>query len=343
VRWLASLGALLLSLPRPVLAADTQSVSLLLPGCELPGVSAGELRRAVALELQSEGLILSPAGDLSPDRDAQVLVEATCSAPDELTLRAQHGVVHQSRVFRLSELAVPQRPRALALSISELASLVLHPPALKPMAREPLVPEPEDEPTPAVKPPPAAAPAAPAAPASALSPASAAANPSLPIEAAWRLALVPELRFFSHTSLWGARAQLERARFRYTVGLLASLRQAPAGSVWTRLAQVSAAYAFPLSGEARRSLIETGPRLGLGYAFMSARAAADATATDARDWYADVAWALRYSTTVSRSVRLGLGAELGYGRGPIGYAGNVVIAQTSGPFASLLLEGSLLL
>ena len=42
-----------------------------------------------------------------------------------------------------------------------------------------------------------------------------------------------------------------------------------------------------------------------------------------------------------RSMRLGLGAELGYGRGPIGYADNVVIAQTSGPFASLSVESSL--
>jgi hypothetical protein len=40
---------------------------------------------------------------------------------------------------------------------------------------------------------------------------------------------------------------------------------------------------------------------------------------------------------------MGLGAEIGYGRGPIGYADNVVVAQTAGPFASLLLEGSLLL
>jgi len=86
--------------------------------------------------------------------------------------------------------------------------------------------------------------------------------------------------------------------------------------VSTWLAQVSAAYAFPLLGESRRSLVETGPRLGLGYTFMSSRAVADATANDARDWYADLAWTVRCSTRVSRSAELGLAAELGYGRGP---------------------------
>jgi hypothetical protein len=340
VRWLASFGALLLSVPRPLLAADAQRVSILLPHCELPGVRSGELRRAVALELQSEGLLLSPVGDLSSADDAQVLVEADCLAPDELTLHAQHGTLHQSRGFRLSELAAQQRPRALALSISELASMVLHPLALNPTEPEPLVLH-EEEPRPAGKSPSAAAPPSPAV--SSVNPASAAANVSPDIEPAWRLAMMPELRLFSHTTLWGARAQLERARFRYAAGLLVAPSQAPAGSVLTRLAHVSAAYAFPLLGEAGRSLIEMGPRLGLGYTFMSARADATATATDARDWYADVAWAARCSRTISRSVRLGLGAEIGYGRGPIGYADNVVIVQTSGRFASHLLEGSLLL
>lgn len=347
MRWLASLGALLLGLPLPALAADTQHVALSLPECELPAIPASELRRAVALELQSEGLTLSPAGDLSASRDVQVRVEADCSATDDLTLRAQHGALHQSRTFRLSELAIEQRPRALALSIAELASLLLRP--ASPSSTEPAPRELDEEPPSPANPSPPSKPATTATPGppmeSSSTPVSAAASPaqSVGVEPGFRLALRPELRFFSHTLLWGGRVQLERARFRYAIGLLAASKQAPTGGVSTRLAHMSAAYAFSLLSKPRRTSIETGPRLGFGYTFMSARAVPDATANDARDWYADLAWSLHCSTSLSSGAQLGFGAELGYARGPIGYAGDVVIAQTSGPFASIMLEGSLLL
>lgn len=352
---LVSLGLLLIGLPRPALA-DPQRVSLLLPGCELPGASANELRRALALELQSEGLVLSPAGELSPERDVQVLVEASCPAPDQLTLRAQRGAVQQLRTFRLSDLAAEQRPRALSLSISELASLLLQPPAPGPVEPEPTLLD-ENEATPATPPPappattpPRATPAPtpppatpPSAPSAASSPARVPVTPTPPTprQSGSRLAFAPELRFFPHTFLWGARAQLARAHFRYAAGLLLATSHASAGRVLTRLVHGSVTYAFPVLGQVPRSLLETGPRLGVGYTFMSARASGNASANDARDWYADLAWTLSYSSPISRSLRLGLGAELGYGRGPIGYADNLVVAQTSGPFASLLLECSL--
>jgi hypothetical protein len=347
VRWLAALSLLLATVPGAALA-DTQRVSLLLPGCELPGVSSEELRQAVALELQPDGLMLAAAGELSPERDVLLQVEGACPNPDELTLRAQRTGTRLSRTFRLSELAIEQRPRALSLSLSELASLVLHAPAPD-STSEPVPVEPRDEEPPAapelpapstdaVSAPPARKPAAERArPARAVS----AERAPPPTNQAARLALAPELRWFAHSTLWGARVALERERFRYHAGLLLGASHAAAGSVWTQLVHAGAAYAFPVLGAAEGSRLETGPRLGLGYTFMSAQASAHAQGFDARDWYADAAWAVGYRATISRSVGLRLCAELGYGRGPIGYADDVVIAQTSGPFASLSLEGSL--
>ena len=348
MRRLAPLGALLLTLSRPTLADNAERVSLLMPGCELPFVNAGELRQAVALDLQSEGLTLAPAGEFAPERDLLMIIETNCLAPDELTLRAERGDIRQRRAFHLSELAIEQRPRALSLSLAELASLVLHPPpAPAPPPPSPVDPEPagltQSEPTAAGKPPPAAVAAAPRiqprAPARASAPAAKKHPPS--DDRAYRLGLAPELRFYAHTTLWGMSTRLQRANWSCGAGLLMAAEHAPIGAVWTRLAQANAAYAFPLLGEVQASLIETGPRLGLGYAIMSARPAAGARGYDARDWYVDLAWTLRFTKAFSRALRLSLGAELGYARGPIGYADNVIIAQTSGPFASLALEVSL--
>ena len=348
MRRLAPLGALLLTLARPTLADDAERVLLLMPGCELPFVNAGELRQAVALDLQSEGLALTPVGEFSPGRDLLVIVETNCLAPDELTLRAERGAFRQSRTFHLSELTVEQRARALSLALAELATLVLHPPPPGAPTPSPADPEPvestKSESTAAAKPPalPAVA-AAPRTPSDTSSPVStrAAKKHAPPDDRGVRLGVAPELRFFADTTLWGMSARLQRAQWRYGAGLLMAPEQAPIGTVWTRLVQANAAYAFPLLGEVRSLLVESGPRVGLGYAIMSVRPAAGARGYGARDWYADVAWTLRFTQGFSRAFQLGLGAELGYARGPIGYADNFVIAQTSGPFASLSLEVSL--
>lgn len=331
----AALVALVVTWSLPAVAAER--VALLLPECELPGVTASELREAVALDLQPDGLVLAPPGELSPGRDVQVLVEATCPAPDELTLRAERGAERQRRTLRLSELASEQRPRALSLALTELVSLVLHPPP-------PLVeaaPEPKPEPAPA-KPPELTKPSEPArvvappAPAT-ITPEAELLSPS-PTPVAWQVGLAPQARFFKATSLWGVRLQLSRGRFRFGAGYMTARSEAPAGSVSTSLTHSSAGYAFPLLGDPERTVLESGPRVGAGFTLMSARANEGGTAYDARDWYLDAAWTARFQAALSASLRLGLGAELGYGRGPIGYADDVVIARTSGPFLSVLVD-----
>jgi hypothetical protein len=338
---LPSLVFVLLTGSQPSRAADLPRVALLLPSCELPGAAPNELRQAVALDLQLEGVVLLPPGALSPERDLQLLIEASCPAPDELTLRAELGAEQRRRTVRLSELALEQRPRALSLALSELVSLVLRqatqPPPLAPSAEPP---------------PPVTAPARAPDPPLALPAKTAESTPRLaaPTEAdtsrssprtVWRLGFAPRLRFFDGTSLWGAEAQLSRARWRYGAGLLMARGATSSGVVWTRHLQASAAYAFPLLNNAAGAALGTGPRVGVGYTFMSAHADATATAYDARDWYVDAAWTAHYSAPLSGAFQLGLGAELGYARGPIGYGDGLVIARTSGLFAAVALDGSL--
>lgn len=335
--------AALLTLSSPAVAADAGRVALLLPSCELPGVSAGELRHAVALDLQAEALLLAPAGELSPERDVQVLIEATCPTPDELTLSAERGGEQQRRSLRLSELSLEQRARALSLALSELVSLVLHPPPPRPALSTPEAAFPPEDPPAPPSPAPIVEPAPARVPAP--KPALVTTRDQAPIDTRarprWRVGFAPVLRLFEGTPLWGAQVQLSRARIRYGAGLLMARKEAPAGSVWTRLVHASVGYALPLLGEAQRATLESGPRLGLGYTFLSAEGRGRVLAYDARDWYLDAAWTARYEAALSGSLRLGLGAELGYGRGPIGYADDVPLAQTSGVFASLLLDGSL--
>lgn len=310
-------------------AAEEERVVLLLPACELPGVPASELRRAVALDLQAEGLGLAPAGELSPGRDVEVVVEAACPTPDELTLRAERGEQRPSRNFLLSELPPEQRARALSLALTELVSLVRNPPPAA--APEAPPPEPEAVPPPRLLPAPSPPPAAVVSPKSEL--------PRAPRR--FRVGVALEARFFDGTTLWGGELWLAHSRFRYGAGLLTAQSDTFSGSVWTRLVQASAAYAFPLLGNPGGSALESGPRLGVGHTFMSVQPSPFAVAHDARDWYFDAAWGARYSAAVSKSFELGLGVELGYGRGPIGYADDLVVARTSGAFASLRLDGSL--
>jgi hypothetical protein len=337
----ASLGALVLALSSPVGAAGEERVALLLPACELPGVNGSELREAVALDLQADGLLLAPMGELSRGRDVELLIEASCPVPELLTLHAERGSARQARTLRLSELAAEQRPRALSLALTELVSLLFIP---APTPAE----EPESAPASASTPPapPALAPSTPVAPvvrpdADAKPEPSPVEAESKPARASWWLGLAPHFRLFRVTTLGGAQALLSRGRLRYAAGLLMARSETSSGSVWTRLAHVSAAYAFPLWGEPKGSVVESGPRLGFGYGFMSARANDGVSAHDARDWYADGAWMARYQASSFASTRLGIGLELGYGLGPVGYADDSAIARLSGPFVSLTADCSL--
>jgi hypothetical protein len=332
-------------------------VALLLPACEMPGLSASELRSAISLDLRDEGLVLAPAGEVSPG-DVLVRIEAACAADAELTLQVELRDDNRRRHIDLSELPPAQRARALSLSLAELLSQLESaraPHAGSDEAQDSLdaVPSPPaspSEPTASAKPPstppPKVSKPAPRAPLEASAERTAAQDPDQvrpplsPARVGWGLSLAPELRFFQTTSLWGARALVHYGAWNAGGDFLNARQSASPGTVATFVVHVSCAYRLALLGSPEGSLFEAAPRLGAGRTFMNAEANATGHAASAQNVYLDAAFGARYSFKLSSALRLGLGAELGYARGAIGYADNLEIARTAGPFASLLLDGA---
>ena len=346
--------SLLLTLALAALAAEPpfSRVAMLLATCEQPGLSSSELREAVALDLRDEHLTLAPAGELSPATDVLVRIEAGCSAESELTLHAEFGDERYSRRVDLRELPPPQRARALSLAVAELLALFGQP--QPPSPSEPngaaALPAPPGPPaSPAVSTP-ASAPSLPPARKTSLPPprraiqANSAENQtdrprtsSLP--ARWRLSVAPELRFFGTTWLWGGRTLAHYDAWSVGVDLLRARQSVHAGSVTTLVVHGSFGYSFVLAG-GERARFEAGPRLGVGRAFMAAEATTSASAYDAQDVYFDAAFGARYSLRLSPLFRLGVSGELGYARGPVGYADDLEVASTSGMFAGLFVDAS---
>jgi hypothetical protein len=356
-RAVARATSLLLASALTALAAGSpfSRVALLLPNCEQPGLSPGELREAVALDLRDEHLTLAPAGELSPATDVLVRIEATCSAESELTVHAEFGDERHSRRADLRELPPPQRARALSLAVAELLALFgqtpstgssqfpeapAPPPTAAPTASaaQPAVPTAAS----ATNPPPPK-PAAPPSPRNA-QPQEAKVTSDRPTTSAqpveWRLSIAPELRFFDTSWLWGARALVHYGAWSAGVDLLRAHVSVQAGSVTTLLVHGNLAYSFELLRDSQRSGFAVGPRFGLGRAFLTAQAASTALAYDAQDVYFDAAFGARYSLRLSPALQLGLAAELGYARGPIGYADDVEVTSTGGAFAAVFVDGS---
>lgn len=329
-------------------------VALLLPNCDQPGLSSSELREAVALDLRDESLTLAPAGELSSATDVLVRIEAACLAESELTLQAEFGVERRTRRVDLREVPPAQRARALSLAVAELLALFGQPPQppgtielsqtpAPSVAAGPSTPPVVSTAGSATKPPlvnqPATLPPRPNSQSAEVKDSGARQHTNR-LPAAWRLSLAPALRIFDTTWLWGGRALVYYGGWSAGVDLLRAHAKVQAGSVTTLVVHGTFAYAFELLEQGQRSALEAGPRLGLGRAFMTAEAAASARAYDAQDVYCDAAFGVRYSLRFSPVFRVGVGAELGYAAGPVGYADDLEVANTSGTFAALLIDVS---
>jgi hypothetical protein len=344
----ARASACLLTVSLNALAAEAPAfsrVALLLPACEGPGVAASDLRAAVALDLRDVSLTLAPPGEMSSSSDVLVQVATDCSTYSQFTLQAQFADVRHTRHVDLSELASAQRARALSLAVAELLALFAE-------ATDPSDPSPS--PLPSTPPAEPAATPAPAEPTSTVPPARApsakaavrtGAAPPVPAHrrgkrsaSPWSLSVAPELRFFDTTQLWGGRAVARYAVWSAGLDLLRSQDNVLPGRVTTLLLHGSIAYSHVVSGARERSHLEAGPRVGFGRSFMTAEASSGAAAHDAQDLYLDAALTGRYSLRASPRLSFGVGAELGYARGPIGYADDVEVARTAGACAALLLD-----
>jgi hypothetical protein len=345
----ASLGYLTAALTAwaDVGPAPFSRVALLLPACEEAGLGATELRNALALDLRDEGLSLAPAGELAPDTDVLVRLEAACAGASELTIHAAFKGDRRSRLVELAEVPERERGRALSLALAELLRLMgqTQEASTEPPASTEVAPGPAPRAALAVGPTITASPPEKAAPSedSTTAPAPDEARDRRPEPPAketrrWQVGLSPELRSFRTTTLLGGRAFIRYSRWSLGLDVLTANDAVPAGSVRTVTPHASVAYALPLWRLPGTALLEAGPRLGAGRTFMDVTAGDQARAGNAEDVYLDAAILARFALDWASSWRVGLAGELGYARGPIGYADDRVLARTSGLFASLLGE-----
>lgn len=338
----------LLSAPLVARAAEDPPftrVALLLPPCELPGTTSAELREAVALEIETTGLRLAPRGELAAETDVLVRVDASCRSGDPIKLLAEFGTQRHERSVELGALDAAQHARALSLSLAELLATFRS--NLPPAAAGPPVPPSDVQHEEEVRP---------------VTPTSAAPEPrkvkrradeskSAPPPAppghdagrreAWQPQLGPELRIFSGTRLWGARARVRAQRWIGGADLLTARASARAGDVTTWVVQLNAARALSLLGGGNQPRLDVEARLGAGVTLLHAAPGAGARGADALDVYLDVAVGPRASLPIAFALRLGLAAEVGYARGPVGRADGAEVARTAGPFAALLLDAAL--
>lgn len=335
------------------MAEDAQfsRVALLLPACELPGASVAELRTALQLELQGEGLLLAPPGELSSTTDVLVRIDVTCEQASGISLRAEYAGSLRERRVELDELRSEQRARALALAVAELLASLRRGADSEPAPTTDSQPVSspsasafgEREPPPASQsaavPPPAAVPR----PAPSGTPAPAAVqrvDRVVAEHAPLRLGIAPELRLFGASPLWGARLAAEQWPWTVSLDGLASQASAPAGNVISVVAQLNLARLTRLLGDPNSMAFEAGPRVGVGIGAFLVDAGPSARGADALDIYLDAALTTRWLLLGARRLRAGLAAEIGYARGPVGYADEREVARMYGPFVSLLVDAS---
>jgi hypothetical protein len=338
-------GALLLAtlafVATPCRADAPARALLLLPACPLEGVTEQELRAALALELQADGVTLAePGGDLGRS-DLLLEVESSCHPGAELRLRVLFRDRERQRTLSLAELPRGTRARLLALSLAELVDR-LEPKATAPEASE----------APSTgEPPPAAPPATSDAPSSSPSPApppepepsdetvadeAPLDSPPESLDLARPIAfgVAPELRWFTPKSaLFGGRLTFDTTRITGGAGLLVGRSGSNVGDVDALLVHGFAGYRLFHEELGRGLSLGLGPRVGVGWiqvAGSSSDAEIETSSASAPYFDASVFGELR--ADVSPLLRFSLGAEAGVARGLVALADGDPVASYDGFF-----------
>jgi hypothetical protein len=325
----------------PCSAETPARALLLLPTCPLEGISEQELRAALALELQADGLTLAAPGDGFGRSDALLEIDSTCQPNAELSLRVLFQDKERSRTLSLAELPPGTRSRMLALSLAELIDrLEPEPPAPAapaPMAEEsapPESPEPAAPPPESSAPPPAETPASEAREPAPVPPEIDA--PEEPTPSGQRLALVlaPELRWFSSgDALFGGRLGLDTTRVFAGAGLLIGGSSSDVGDVDALLLQGFAGYRLIDRELGSGFSTSFGPRAGLGWIEVTGSSGDnDVAATSAGTLYLDAAVFGDVRLVLSRQFRFSLGVEGGVSRGLVALADGATAASYDGVF-----------
>jgi hypothetical protein len=346
---------ILAATPSPCGAEAPSRALLLLPACPLEGVSEQDLRAALALELEADGVALAKPGDGFGRSDVLLEIESSCHPGTELSLRVLFHDRERARSLALADLPPGTRSRMLALSLAELVDRL--DPERSPAATPALEgAEPPDSaeapPAPAAESAPAPAPARspPKAPTPAVPPeATEPAKPSEPVDdftsgapPARRTAfgIAPELRWFtSGSSLFGGRLALDTARLVFGAGLLVGSSGSDVGDVDALLVQGLVGYRVVDAGLGAGFSTSFGPRLGFGWVEVTGSSSdAEVTATSAGEPYIDASAFAELRYVVSPHFHCSLGVEGGVSHGLVALADGEPVASYDGVFVAGFLR-----
>jgi hypothetical protein len=333
----------------PCRADQPTRALLLLPSCPLDGISEPELRSALALELQDDGLTLAQPGDGFGRSDVLLEVDSPCQPHAELSLRVLFQDRERARTLSLDDLPPGTRSRLLALSLAELVDrLEPAPPATEPSlaasppedapsapvapAPEASRPKPEPRPEPRTEKPAAPQPEPVASPSA--SPPVDTAQPRTASDARTALELAPELRWFSSgDALFGGRIGLDAPRLVAGAGVVLGSAGAEIGDAETFLLQGFLGYRLIRSELADRFSAGFGPRVGVGWVEVTGLPLdGEVNGASAGAPYFDVAAFGDVRYVVSPYFRVSLGVEGGVCRGLTALADGEAIASYDGVF-----------
>ena len=350
----AVVGAVVLASGRALAAEPDGRVHLSLPSCELPKLPAEQVRAAVAIELNTSGLSLLAEDERRSADDIEASVETTCAEDGVLELRATWGSRDGTRALKLRELPATARPRAVALALAELLTS-LRPEDVAPaieveLAEDAAPPKDVASPAPGPRPaPPSRVETATAKSKHELAPGSKDVGRDTPparstsASARHALTLQAEARSFSFEPLvLGLRTSYEFSRF--VLGL-AVLRGSTEGHYRTVTAAITYGYwewRIHEFGRPDRPWFTFGPRLGLGLVSLTPIPGPSSSGTSTTDVYADLAQFCELWATLP-PFRFGTQLEVGYALGALAYETSNQLASYGGPFASVMLEVTLLL
>lgn len=331
---------------------------LLFSGCGVEGAPPRAVSDVLSLELRAANVRLKGEAEGFGERDLLLVVRGGCEAAEALTLRASLSGSQRERSLVLDDVPASARARTLALSLAELAELLLS--GAAPDARESAVQNAEAPATPAQEPVAAAKPEAPAKPARppATKPKALPAarrDPSLPPLAftdEQRKALVTQPareprrefigltltgRWFGLSQLaWGGRARVELGPVFFGAEALYGTARSDLGEVQGLVMDgLVGVHVFSLP---RSGLVSftTGPRVGAGAVSVSGQPSDGAFSSATFEGYFDAALVgdLRIETA---EAGLSMSFELGVARGVVALADGQRVSEFGGFFTGLSL------
>ncbi len=327
---------------------------LLFSGCSIEGAPARAVSEALALELDAVEIRLKRDDEGLGQGDLLLVVRGGCAASEPLTLRASIDREHRDRSLGLDDVPASARARTLALSLAELAELLLSgaPPAAVEATVEQAVAAPSEEPeapkkeaparkpevTPEPKPSARAKPKAPRAPIVFPEEQEQERLDRLAEQSSDFLGIVLQGRSYGLSQfMWGGRLQFE-------IGPVTFGGEALYGTADSALGSVSGLVADGVFGvrlfERRLSRyfrFLAGPRLGVGIVTASGAPIDSVFQTQALEPYFDLAATgdLRLETGEGAGAALSL--ELGGARGLMALADGERVAEFGGFFVGLSL------